>query len=74
VPFPPKITAALHDLLASFQPGWSALAHLAGYVEKLRADNNWSAAEIRQFESAARRLLVKLVEDESTRSGPTRGT
>src|SRR5947207_2013344 len=58
-----EINAAIRDCLDSFEPGRSAIAHLASHLDRLRRDS-WTDAEISQVEIGARRILTKLIYEE----------
>ena len=58
-----EINAAIRDCLDTFQPGGSAIAHLATYLDRLRG-TSWAEDDIAQIETGARRILTKLIDDE----------
>jgi hypothetical protein len=58
-----EINAAIRDCLDSFQPGRSAIAHLASYLDRLRA-MSWAEDDITEVETGARRILTKLIDDD----------
>lgn len=68
VRFEAEINAAIRDCLDTFQPGGSAIAHLAAYLDRLRG-KSWSEDDIAQVETGARRILTKLIDDEGEDEG-----
>jgi hypothetical protein len=59
-----EINAAIRDCLDHFRPGGSVIAHLATYLERLRRQS-WQEEEISEVEIGVRRILTKLVDDDS---------
>jgi hypothetical protein len=57
------INAAIRDCLDGIRPAESPLAHLAAFLDGLRADPTWTEDEIREVESALRRILTTLIEE-----------
>jgi hypothetical protein len=63
-----EINAAIRDCLDTFQPGGSAIAHLAAYLVRLRG-KSWAEDDIAQVETGTRRILTKLIDDEGEDEG-----
>lgn len=58
-----RINAAIRECLDALRPGWSPLAHLAAYLERLRSEPGWSEQEIIEVETAVRRIVVAVIDD-----------
>ena len=60
---PAKINTAIRECLDTLRPGWSPIAHLAAYLERLRADPQWAEYEINEVDAGVRRILADLLQD-----------
>jgi hypothetical protein len=59
-----RINVAIHTCLETFQPGRSAIEHLATFLSGLRSDPEWTDQEIKEVETRVRRILGRLVDEE----------
>jgi len=55
------MNAAIQECLEACYESLKPLDCLSNYTAKLRADPAWVAAEVREFEAVARRMLAELL-------------
>jgi hypothetical protein len=63
VSHPAKINSAIRECLDDLLPGLLPVAHLANFLERLRADPKWSEYEINEVDAGVRRILADLVDE-----------
>ena len=56
-----KMNAAVQECLETCYESLKPLDCLSSYTARLRADPAWEAAEVREFEAVARRMLAELL-------------